>query len=432
VKKERLFPYNKLIKPPRFKLAHKGEQPMRFQNAKNDVLLILSWFSEAFSRPSCKLFSAFIVSFIQLGKEAHTSSLVRSLSGHFLQRSLSSFTRFLGKNAWATEEVLEIALHQFFHTLRIKAHSVLFLLLDDTLVEKTGKKIPGCAWHKDHAQNMANVFGHQWVLAALLYKDALLPLRSRLYHPRGTKGCGRFQTKITMAKRMLQNLRPPLPCKLYVLADSWYWAKELAKVCRRCGYHMISQMKSNAVIWRAGKRTKVTELDSETSAYREISLSLYGKNKTLKIAKFIGTIQGLGKVAVVVVQEKRKKTRYLVSTNIYLPALEIVKYYAKRWKIEQMIKDLKQRLGFGDYQVRNPQAIHRHTALALLSYFTLLLLKILQWLRNKNFSLDVSIRVLALQVRRNILVDQITVTLKTMKIQFKQNLLDSYLEQLCT
>lgn len=179
---------------------------MRFQNAKNDVLLILSWFSEAFSRPSCKLFSAFIVSFIQLGKEAHTSSLVRSLSGHFLQRSLSSFTRFLGKNAWAMEEVLEIALHRFFQTLRIKAHSVLFLLLDDTLVEKTGKKIPGCAWHKDHAQNMANVFGHQWVLADLLYKDALLPLRSRLYHPRGTKGCGRFQTKITMAKRMLQNL----------------------------------------------------------------------------------------------------------------------------------------------------------------------------------------------------------------------------------
>jgi hypothetical protein len=86
---------------------------------------------------------------------------------------------------------------------------------------------------------------------------------------------------------------------------------------------MISQMKSNAVIGRAGKRTKVTELDSETSAYREISLSLYGKNKTLKIAKFIGTIQGLGKVAVVVVQEKRKKTRYLVSTNIYLPWISL-------------------------------------------------------------------------------------------------------------
>lgn len=405
---------------------------MEFQNAKNDVLFILSWFSETFSSPSFKLFSAFVVSFIQLGKEAHTSSLVRTLSGSFLQRSLSSFTRFLGKNAWTMEEVFAIALMRFFQTLRIKAHSPLFLLVDDTLVEKTGKKIPGCAWHKDHSQNLANLFGHQWVLAALLYKTSLLPLWAKLYHPRGAKGCGRFQTKITMAKKMIQNLQLPIPCKLYVLADSWYWAKELVKVCRQHGYHMISQLKSNSVIVREGKRTKVTEFDSQTGAYREVSLLLYGKNKNLKIAKFIGTIQGLGLVAVVVVKEKRKKTRYLVSTHIYLPALEIVKYYSRRWKIEQMIKDLKQRLGFGDYQVRTAEAIHRHTALALLSYFALILLKILQCLRNKTFSLDLSIRFLASQVRRNILVQQITLSLKTMQIQFKQNILERYLESLCT
>ena len=404
---------------------------MRMQNAKQDVQFILSWFSGAFSSPSFKLFSSFIVGFIQLGKEVHTSSMVQSLSGSFRQRSLSCFTRFLGKNAWAMEEVLETALHKFFYTLRIKPRSLLFLLLDDTIVEKTGKKIPGCAWYKDHAQNLANVFGHQWVLSALLYKTSLLPLWARLYHPKKVKGCGRFQTKIRMAQEMLKNLKFPMPCKLYLLADSWYWAKELVKVCRELGYHMISQLKSNSVIGIQGKRTKVTELDSRSSAYREVSLPLYGKNKTLKIAKFIGTIKGLGQVAVVVVKEKRKKTRYLVSTNIYLPALEVVKYYAKRWKIEQMIKDLKQRLGLGDYQVRNLQAIHRHVALAFLSYFTLILLKILQWLKDTSISLDLSIRLLAFQVRKYILVEKITVQLKTMKVQFKQNVLDSYLEQLC-
>jgi len=330
------------------------------------------------------------------------------------------------------EEVSAIALTRFFQTLRIKPQSPLFLLVDDTLVEKTGQKIPGCAWHKDHSQNLAPVFGHQWVLVALLYKTSLLPLWTRLYHPRGAKGCGPFQTKITMAKKMIQNLKLPLPCKLYVLADSWYWAKELVKTCRQRGYHMISQLKSNSVIIREGKRTKVTEFDSRTGAYREVSLSLYGKNKTLKITKFIGTIPGLGLVALVVVKEKRKKTRYLVSTNIYLPALEIVKYYARRWKIEQMIKDLKQRLGFGDYQVRTAEAIQRHTALTLLSYFALILLKILQWLRNKTFSLDLSIRFLASQVRKNILVQQIKLSLKTMRVQFNQNILERYLEHLCT
>lgn len=403
---------------------------MGIPHAKQDVLFILSWFRKAFSSPSFKLFSSFIVGFIQLGKEGHTSAMVQSLSRSFLSRSLSSFTRFLGRNAWSLDEVLATALHKFFQTLKIKSRSVVFLLLDDTIIQKTGKKIPGCAWHKDHAQNLANVFGHQWVLAALFYKQSVLPLAARLYHPKGSRGCGRFQTKITLAKKVLQDLRLPVACKLYVLADSWYWCKELALLCRSYGYHMISQLKSNSVVWIQGQRTPVAELASRTSAFREVSVFLYGKNKTLKIAKFIAVVKGLGPVAVVIVQEKRKKIRYLVSTNFLLPALEIVKFYAHRWKIEQLIKDLKQRLGLGDYQVRNLKAIQRHVTLVLLSYFTLILLKILLWKKDKKYPLNLSIRTLALQVRKQILIERITVKLNKLKVQFKQNILDSYLEQL--
>ena len=89
-----------------------------------------------------------------------------------------------------------------------------------------------------------------------------------------------------------------------------------------------------------------------------------------------------------------------------------------------------ERLGFGDYQVRNPQAIQRHVALVLLSYFVLILLKILQWLRDKTVSLDLSIRLLAFHLRRDILLENIIVTLKSMKVQFRQNILDTYLENL--
>jgi hypothetical protein len=336
----------------------------------------------------------------------------------------------LGESVWTVEEVTETALHQFFQTLRISARDVLFLIVDDSLVKKTGKKIPGCGWHKDHAQNMANVFGHQWVLSALLFKDFLLPLWAKLYHSKGTRGCGPFQTKITLAQKIVRTLVLPIPCKLYILADSWYWAKTFVLVCRKCGYHMISQLKSNSVLWIHGKKTNVTSLLDLVSSFREISLFVYGKNKTLRIAKFIGEIKGLEKVAVVVVKEKRKKPIYLVCTNVHLPAIDIIKYYAKRWKIEQMIKDLKQRLGFGDYQVRDLQAIQRHVALVLLSYFVLIFLKILQWLKDETISFDLSIRQLAYQVRKNILLENITVTLKTMQIQFKQNILDTYLEQL--
>src|SRR5512143_2212333 len=113
---------------------------MGFRNAKEDLQFILSFFSKTFSSPSFKMFSSYVVSFLQSGKEAHTSSMVQSLAHPFLGRSLSSFTRFLGQNVWAMEEIAEIALSQFFYHLRIKAHSVVFVIVDDTLVQKTGKK----------------------------------------------------------------------------------------------------------------------------------------------------------------------------------------------------------------------------------------------------------------------------------------------------
>jgi hypothetical protein len=124
-------------------LGQKEEQPMRFQNGKKDLQSILSGFSESFSRPSFKVFSSFIISFIQLGKEIHTSSMVQSLTSPFLHRSLSSFTRFLGQNRWAVQEVAETVLEQFFRVSGITAQSVLFVIIDDTLIHKTGNHIPG-------------------------------------------------------------------------------------------------------------------------------------------------------------------------------------------------------------------------------------------------------------------------------------------------
>ena len=253
------------------------------ENAKQNIEIILSWFSEAFTSPSFKFFCAYVIGFIQLGKETHTSSTVQSLIQSTWGRSLASFTRFLASYVWDQDQLVRTAVEHFFSTLKIKTGSVLFLLVDDTLAQKTGKKIAGCGWHKDHANQLANVFGHQWVLSALVYKDFLFPLWAKLYHPKGTKGCGRFQTKVAMAKKILRQLHLPIPCKVYLLADAWYWSKDLAQACRQQGYHMISQLKSNATLLVDGKSVRVKLLADQKMGYREFSLSLYGKNKTLKI-----------------------------------------------------------------------------------------------------------------------------------------------------
>jgi hypothetical protein len=67
-------------------------------------------------------------------------------------------------------------------------------------------------------------------------------------------------------------------------------------------------------------------------------------------------------------------------------------------------------------------------ALVLLSYLVLTLLRVLQGLGEKNKALDSSICLLAFHLRKYILLESITMTLKTMKIRFKQNILDSCLD----
>jgi hypothetical protein len=133
------------------------------------------------------------------------------------------------------------------------------------------------------------------------------------------------------------------------------------------------------------------------SLLAKVWLPYDGKNKTLKIARFVGIIQGLEKVAVVVVKEKRKKPCYLVSTNLHLSALDVVKYYANRWKIEQMIKDLKQRLGLGNYLVRDPPS---SCGLSLPQLFRLNPSEDPPFGKRKNTPFDSSIHLLAFYLRR--------------------------------
>jgi hypothetical protein len=56
-----------------------------------------------------------------------------------------------------------------------------FSSLVNTIIKK-GKKIPDYAFYKHHAQNLVNVFSHQWVLAALFYRQSGSPLGTQLYH----------------------------------------------------------------------------------------------------------------------------------------------------------------------------------------------------------------------------------------------------------
>lgn len=54
-----------------------------------------------------------------------------------------------------------------------------------------------------------------------------------------------------------------------------------------------------------------------------------------------------------------------LSTDIDLSNFDILSYYQNRWSIELYLKNIKQYLGFGEYQMRKSKAINRYLLLQL-------------------------------------------------------------------
>jgi len=157
---------------------------MRIKNARQETRTILSFFSESFSRPSFKFFSA-SSSVSSIGKKFTLLHGAIPYPLDHAPRIALQLYPVPGRIPLTVEEVTETALHQFFQRLQITVRDVLFLIVDDTLLKKTARGSQDVDGIKDHAQNMANVFGHQWVVSALLYKDFLLPLWAKTLSSKG-------------------------------------------------------------------------------------------------------------------------------------------------------------------------------------------------------------------------------------------------------
>lgn len=68
-----------------------------------------------------------------------------------------------------------------------------------------------------------------------------------------------------------------------------------------------------------------------------------------------------------------RQPAYLICTDPDLPLGQIIQYYIWRWGIEVNHRDEKQIIGVGEAQVRSPQSVNRQPAFAVASYAMLLL-----------------------------------------------------------
>lgn len=264
-----------------------------------------------------------------------------------------------------------------------------FLLFDDTFIYRSSKKAPGSAIHHQHG-NKTNrpeyALGQCWVSMALSISSGMkhyaVPLLSRLMRSGGNN------SKLDAVKTLLRVIAPVFKgLEVIILVDSWYMKWPLLKYVLDAGFHAIGQVRRDTSLYGipalpTGKRGRPRKYGDKytvevVAALPEIRewVYLYGKwqwvryRSALCLAKFmIGR-----KVRAVWMQFEDEngnlsKQRLILSTRSDLKARQIFEYYARRWSIEDLFNQMKNRWGWREAWQQSRQVLHRWTQILSVSY----------------------------------------------------------------
>jgi hypothetical protein len=212
-------------------------------------------------------------------------------------------------------------------------------------------------------------------------KHSAVPLLSRLMRTNGNS------SKLDAAKTLFRVVAPVFANqRVVVLMDSWYMKWPLLKYILEHGFNAIGQVRKDTALYGipafTGKRGRPRKYGDKftpdvVAALPEIRewVYIYGKwqwvryRSAICLAKFMAG----RKVRAVWMQfedEKGKlsKQRLILSTLSDLTANEIFAYYARRWSIEDLFNQMKNRWGWREAWQQSRQVLHRWTQILSIGY----------------------------------------------------------------
>lgn len=299
----------------------------------------------------------------------------------------------------------------------------LVVALDDTILRKTGKKIPGAAYRKDPLGppfNINLVWAQRFIqysaavpgpdggarMVPIAFQDASTPRKPRKNAPeevveayRETMRQRNLNTLAIKQLAALQNERTvegKQPPELHVVVDGSYTNRNVLRkktdqtvvIGRiRKDAHLSAkpesqQPKGRKRIYGEDLPTPEQIRTDNTILWQEIEVTLGGKRRTLRI-KTLSPIrwraageQDLRLVIIAPIPYLRRpngkrlyrQPGYLICTDPDLPLEQLVQEYIWRWDIEVNHRDEKTLLGVGQAQVRNARSVATVPASAVAAY----------------------------------------------------------------
>jgi len=283
---------------------------------------------------------------------------------------------FISNSKWDWKNITNKMVEMIKENKHLKPLPTGWLVIDDVLIDKTGKHIEKVGKFFDHSENKYLDYAH--CLVQLWYTDARgigYPLTMEMYIKHSlVEDKDQFKTKHLIAKELVKWAIGKGLDFQGVLFDGWYLNNDLIDFIEENHKTWISRMKSNRLIRVKGKnisvseyRDSLTEKDFTESAIKDRKFRFHSKCFPVKSLNN-------NKTRLVFVQEYdwKKKTWtkiVIIATNqITWHSNKIIKSYLLRWSIEVFFRDSKQHLGLGSYQMRKLTGIKRHWCLVSLAY----------------------------------------------------------------
>jgi DDE superfamily endonuclease len=249
----------------------------------------------------------------------------------------------------------------------VQVNGRLVLVGDGIKVPKRGKKMP--AVKLLHQQSESNtkpeyIMGHSLQAVSLLVHAAqsvfAVPLAARIHEGLVWSNADQ-RTLLDKMLGLLGILAIGSPC--YFVADAYYAAGKIVKGLLAQGHHLVSRVKSNAVAYapaeqkkgkkkrgrpkRYGKKITLKSLLSDTGSMQEVASPVYGERNVIlryRVCDLLWRPAGRLVRFVAVVHPTRGPC-LLMCTDSSLIAIEIIRLYGLRFKIEHSFKQAMRQIG---------------------------------------------------------------------------------------
>ena len=219
------------------------------------------------------------------------------------------------------------------------------LVLDDTVLQRSGKHIEGIGWVYDHSEGKT-VWGMSAISAAISGSEGIFPLNMDIKPISMKKSDNRedetphmSMSKITMQMAVIKRSVTAGLNFSIALFDSWYFASKLTGFLESLGKDWISEAKSNRKILVDGKWIRIGEYEESLDIKSMKCYTIDGKQYFTK--SIITRMKKIGEVRIVVSRGTEGK-KFFVTNMVSWKPKRVMEMYLRRWDIEIMHREIKQ------------------------------------------------------------------------------------------